>query len=791
MAAVRSYFDYLSSGNATAPTLEAVRSYLADLVARDTNPSSISSRLGGISLEDQAATPVSSTDFVDSIVESCDGNEPTDVCAPALSNYLDALSIGATQPNRVASAVVSSYLDTISNGAGVSGGGPGIKSYTDGVSSTGALSFVGVAAAHAKSVAADNERLLAQVAELQGEKESLEAKSSALQSTLGSINTKLEGILVEKENAEAHIRDLTALVSEKEQLDSKLLEARMQNEATIARIESLAVDNGRLSAEITEMKDRTQNMEARIAELQSALDCTSAEKDQAERELVSLEAAKQTIENRMNELSSSLAQVENDRQQALSMKDEAERQVLALTSEITVTNVSLEQALAEKDSAEARVRDLSTGIEETRNIVSELMNERDKLLESQNEQEQRHNAVVQSLEEEALQRHVMLEAALEDKGQAEAQVNDLVATTSELAALANQKFAELSDRLYFMSQIEVQLDDAKAQTSTNAEETREKIESLQSQILWVGDALSSQIDEAQRCIISRLQNADDDEEIASSSDSAVAGYLDAVASGEVASPSAPAVKTFLDTVASGSLPGSGAAIASYLESLDSVSAAPRATGRGVPTYLDSVQSSGGPSIASQGSIRTSYLDAIAEACEGNQPMEICAPTISNYLDALSSGAAQPSKMASAGISSYLETISGGIGTSSGGPGMKSYVDVVGSAGALQLSTDADAPPVAVFAQAASTIPSTETTEAVSNYLDVVSSGVAPAPAVSMVKSYLDDVANGAVTVPSTPDALSSYFESATSTSTKTTTTVEEDGTITVRRVTTLVIEDED
>ena len=245
----------------------------------------------------------------------------------------------------------------------------------------------------------------------------------------------------------------------------------------------------------------------------------------------------------------------------------------------------------------------------------------------------------------------------------------------------------------------------------------------------------------------------------SSSSPAVAGYLDAVASGEVASPSAPAVKTFLDTVASGSLPGSGAAIASYLESLDSVSAAPRATGRGVPTYLDSVQSSGGPSISSgsasgpssyldsvgasgellfasaatsgsttyaaaeevvEGSVSaspaplaaaaptapiplapeelaspdvstgssyldegpitgdgdnlaptfgpkpTSYLDAIAEACEAPAPSSLddvpappteeCTAVMTSYLDALSTGEVRPTAVGAAGISNYLDSI---------------------------------------------------------------------------------------------------------------------------------------
>jgi len=238
----------------------------------------------------------------------------------------------------------------------------------------------------------------------------------------------------------------------------------------------------------------------------------------------------------------------------------------------------------------------------------------------------------------------------------------------------------------------------------------------------------------------------------SSSSPAVAGYLDAVASGEVASPSAPAVKTFLDTVASGSLPGSGEAIASYLESLNSVSAAPRATGSGVPTYLDSVQSSVGPSISSgsssgpssyldgigasgelsfasaaspgsatdKGSISappaplaaaaptapiplppeelaspdvstgssyleegsrkgdgdnlaptfdpkaTSYLDAIAEACEAPSPSSLddvpappteeCTAVMTSYLDALSTGEVRPTAVGAAGISNYLDSI---------------------------------------------------------------------------------------------------------------------------------------
>jgi hypothetical protein len=289
----------------------------------------------------------------------------------------------------------------------------------------------------------------------------------------------------------------------------------------------------------------------------------------------------------------------------------------------------------------------------------------------------------------------------------------------------------------------------------------------------------------------------EEDEVLPSTTPAVADYLFAMSSGGISPPSATSVKSFLNEVAAGALPGSGAAIAGYLASLDAAStAASRATGRGVPTYLDTVAATSGPSVAAGGgggrsgpasylsdisstgsstaaeaiepteeattsaappnnveseiiatdadsflSTGSSYLDAISEACDGDQSTEVCAPAISNYLDALSTGVTQPSRVASAGISSYLDSVGGGVSVSKGGSGAISYLDALDN----EKSPDPSAG-------------GTDTEATISNYLEDVSSGNIAPPSASEVKSYLDEL-QSANTPRATGSGVPSYLDS--------------------------------
>jgi len=163
---------------------------------------------------------------------------------------------------------------------------------------------------------------------------------------------------------------------------------------------------------------------------------------------------------------------------------------------------------------------------------------------------------------------------------------------------------------------------------------------------------------------------------------AVSGYLDSVAAGAVSAPPAPAIKSYLEDIRAGevSTPTTSSSIAGYLDALG-----------------------GGASVSSGGSGAPAYLDAIDEACDGDKPIDDCAPAIANYLDAIATGAAQPSREAGAVIASSLDNIAPNGGAST------------------------------------PTEPA-----AVSGYLDAVSSGSMIPPATSALKPYLQAVMSGAV-----------------------------------------------
>ena len=158
---------------------------------------------------------------------------------------------------------------------------------------------------------------------------------------------------------------------------------------------------------------------------------------------------------------------------------------------------------------------------------------------------------------------------------------------------------------------------------------------------------------------------ENEDEVLPSTTPAVADYLNALSSGQISPPSATSVKSFIDEVASGALPGSGASIAGYLASLDAVSnAASRATGQGVPTYLDTVAAKSGPSVATGGggdnNVAASstevkhYLDEL----QGAKTPRANGSGVPSYLDSVASSAAGPSLSvgAASGPTSYLQSI---------------------------------------------------------------------------------------------------------------------------------------
>ena len=233
---------------------------------------------------------------------------------------------------------------------------------------------------------------------------------------------------------------------------------------------------------------------------------------------------------------------------------------------------------------------------------------------------------------------------------------------------------------------------------------------------------------------------------------AVGNYLEALSSGAVTAPSAPAVKSYLDDLGSGSVapPSSGSSISSYLDVLGGGVATAAGGGQGAPSYLDAINEVCAPSYDSNGD-RTqsdealseacgaivdgvpSYLDsALSEVCDGDAPTKVCAPAITSYLDALSSGAAVPTTVGAAAITSYLGSISAGHGTSTGGAGIPSYQDGLSgiNAPAAPSSSGPDG-----------------TGAAVVRYLSALADGSVEAPSTPDVKNYLDALGSGNIAQP--------------------------------------------
>mmetsp|Transcript_25581 Transcript_25581/g.55949 ORF Transcript_25581/g.55949 Transcript_25581/m.55949 type:complete len:560 (+) Transcript_25581:244-1923(+) len=78
------------------------------------------------------------------------------------------------------------------------------------------------------------------------------------------------------------------------------------------------------------------------------------------------------------------------------------------------------------------------------------------------------------------------------------------------------------------------------------------------------------------------------------------------------------------------------------------------------SYLTSISEVCDGSKSSKEDCGTAYLDAISEVCDESKPVDDCGAVITNYLDALSTGAAQRAstrrQQAGGGITSYLDTL---------------------------------------------------------------------------------------------------------------------------------------
>ena len=216
----------------------------------------------------------------------------------------------------------------------------------------------------------------------------------------------------------------------------------------------------------------------------------------------------------------------------------------------------------------------------------------------------------------------------------------------------------------------------------------------------------------------------------------VGSYLDALSMGEVRVPTTEgSIRSYMDGKSEGdfyvnvdrniSLPSTPDAIASYIAVADSQE-----------TSVETIQEEDGTIIRKEvtrlefesskvGSTESeviSYLDIVKEECnaanvEATQPS--CAPAISSYLDALSTGSERLAPEGSAAISKYMDALSpekGATATSSSGA-------------------------------------------AVSTYLKEVSSGAIPAPPSIEVSSYLNALSTGNIKVPTSAEDLNSSMYS--------------------------------
>ncbi len=191
---------------------------------------------------------------------------------------------------------------------------------------------------------------------------------------------------------------------------------------------------------------------------------------------------------------------------------------------------------------------------------------------------------------------------------------------------------------------------------------------------------------------------------------------------------------------------------SYLEQLAGSNASPAAS---VKSYLDSIPA---PVTRVAGAGFTSYLDTVAQGCDAVQPIEQCAEAITDYMSAISNGAADPvaespavgaqvignyldhlasqaTVISGAGIASYLDSVPS-TPSRVGGPGMSNYIDsVVGG------STSSPAP----------------SAPAVKSFLDSLASGENTAPVAPAVTNYLESMSNGNAAAPTSGAGIANYL----------------------------------
>jgi len=200
--------------------------------------------------------------------------------------------------------------------------------------------------------------------------------------------------------------------------------------------------------------------------------------------------------------------------------------------------------------------------------------------------------------------------------------------------------------------------------------------------------------------------------------------------------------------------------ASYLDQLGSVKASPAA---GVKSYLDSIPA---PVTRVAGAGFTSYLDTVAKGCNAVQPIEQCAEAITNYMSAVSNGAADPvAESPSAGaqvIGNYLDRLASKA-TVISGAGIASYLDSVPSApsrvGGAGFVSYLDS----VGGSSSKAAPSAP---AVKSFLDSLASGKTSAPSAPAVTNYLESMSNGKASAPTSGAGIANYLSALPATNTR-------------------------
>eukprot|EP00970_Alexandrium_tamarense_P016403 scaffold6493_cov217-Alexandrium_tamarense.AAC.1 len=162
--AVKSYLDAMSTGVTKVPSAPAVQSFVNDIsaghVAPPTSGAGIASylsslpvsngRAGGAGIQSHLNTiPTTSsslsgagfTTYLDTINRECDAVAPTEACADAIGNYMEALTTGdaPAESTNAGAKAIGGYLDNLASVASARMGGAGITSYLDSVSGNSAI----------------------------------------------------------------------------------------------------------------------------------------------------------------------------------------------------------------------------------------------------------------------------------------------------------------------------------------------------------------------------------------------------------------------------------------------------------------------------------------------------------------------------------------------------------------------------------------------------------------------------------------------------------------------------